>query len=260
VLPLGHRGIFMTRMAEDRTRTNCPTCPFRDNEHFRDFNAGQLKFVTRFKSGELNVDAGATILSEGSHSAHLFTVLGGAGFRYKSLEDGRRQILNFVMPGDLVGLQGTLMDEMQHTVEALTAMRLCVFERDRLDELYRNHPNLAFDVTWIAAREERILDEHLLSMGRRTALERTAYLIAFLDRRAALSRLVTRKPRVLPITQQHLADTLGLSLVHTNKTLKKLAARKLLAWRERGFEVLDAEGLSLIAGWDMEIEQARPFI
>ena len=66
--------------------------------------------------------------------------------------------------------------------------------------------------------------------------------------------------KVIPITQQHVADTLGLSVVHTNKTLKKLAARKLLVWQERGCEVLDGDGLAELAGWDGLDSGKRPFI
>ena len=81
--------------------TSCADCPLQTRDEFRKFCPKELEFITRFKTGELSVDPGATILVEGSHSAHLFTVLSGWGFRYKTLEDGRRQILNFVMPGDL---------------------------------------------------------------------------------------------------------------------------------------------------------------
>ena len=250
----------MNKATSNNLHTKCPSCPLRENDHFRDFSRGQLQFMSRFKIGELSVEPGATILVEGAHSAHLYTVLSGCAFRYKFLENGRRQILNYAMPGDLVGLQGTLMDEMQHSVDALTSLRLCIFERERLWELFRDHPDLAFDVTWIAAREERILDEHLLSVGQRTALERAAYLIAFLCRRASAANLLLRKPHILPLTQSHVADTLGLSVVHTNKTLKKLAARKLIAWREGGCEVLDVEALGEVAGWDAAAEAARPFI
>ncbi|TIU18403.1 MAG: cyclic nucleotide-binding domain-containing protein, partial [Mesorhizobium sp.] len=105
----------------------------------------ELAFISKFKKGELTVDKGATVLVEGSHSAHLYTVLSGWAFRYKLLQDGRRQILNYLMPGDLIGLQGSVMGEMQHSVEALSPMLLCVFERDNLHELYRNHPGLAYD-------------------------------------------------------------------------------------------------------------------
>jgi len=73
---------------------------------FRPFTAEELAFISRFKKGELTVERGATVLVEGSHSAHLYTVLSGWAFRYKLLSDGRRQILNYTMPGDLIGLQG----------------------------------------------------------------------------------------------------------------------------------------------------------
>ena len=201
----------------------------------------------------------ATILVEGMHSAHLFTVLSGWAFRYKLLPDGRRQIMNYVLPGDLIGLQGSLMGEMDHSVEALTPVTLCVFERSKLERLFERHASLAYDLTWIAAHEERILDEHLLSIGRRTALERTAYLLSFIHQRAHLAG-VNGGRRVLPITQQHVADTLGLSLVHTNKTLKRLYAANAIRWKGRTFELLDRAKLMELAGGDIIVSRKRPFI
>jgi CRP-like cAMP-binding protein len=227
---------------------------------FREFDKQELSFISTFKRGELAVDKGATVLVEGSHSAHLYTVLSGWAFRYKLLPDGRRQILNFSMPGDLIGLQGSLMGEMQHSVEALSPMLLCVFERDQLQELYRNHPGLAYDITWIASREERMLDENLLSVGRRTALERAAYLIAFIASRARSAGLNGKTPVRIPITQQHIADTLGLSLVHTNKTIRKLMDRNLVIWRDGGCEVIDYDRLKQLSRWEGLGEERRPLI
>ncbi len=241
-------------------RTRCEQCPLRDFKPFREFSSDELSFVSNFKTGELTTDSGSTVLVEGAHSAHLYTILDGWAFRYKILEDGRRQILNYGMPGDLLGLQGSLMGEMQHSVEALTPLTLCVFERDRITELFENQPTLAYDVTWIASREEAILDEHLLSVGRRSALERAAYLLAFLQKKALSVNLVGENSGTLPITQQHVADTLGLSIVHTNKTLRKLANRDLIHWLDRGCEVIDADGLAEIADWEFEVSTNRPFI
>ena len=238
----------------------CEKCPLRPLPAFREFEKQELLFVSTFKKGELAVDKGATVLVEGSHSAHLYTVLSGWAFRYKLLPDGRRQILNYSMPGDLIGLQGSLMGEMQHSVEALSPMLLCVFERDQLHELYRNYPGLAYDITWIASREERMLDENLLSIGRRSALERAAYLIAFISSRARSAGLNGKTPVQIPITQQHIADTLGLSLVHTNKTIRKLMDRKLVLWHDRGCEVVNHEGLKALARWDGLDEAPRPLI
>lgn len=227
---------------------------------FRAFETQELRFVSSFKTGELIAETGATLLLEGNHSAHLYTLLSGWAFRYKTLPDGRRQILNYMLPGDLVGLQGSIIGEMQHSVEALSPLVLCVFQRNRLEELFRNHPGLGFDITWLAAQEERMLDDHLLSLGRRTAVERAAYLIAFLYQRAASVGLSGTGTLYLPITQMHVADTLGLSIVHTNKTLRKLADRKLIRWLDRSCEVLDIQGLMDVAEWDGPLERKRPLI
>jgi CRP-like cAMP-binding protein len=160
----------------------------------------------------------------------------------------------------MIGLQGNVMAEMQHSVEALTRMTLCTFERERFSSLFRNHPSLAFDITWIASREESMLDEHLLSIGRRSALERAAYLLAFLDWRARATMADNGTGYQLPLTQQHVADTLGLSLVHTNKTLRKLLDQGLVRWLDRGCQVIEPERLYRVAGWQPPDEEKRPFI
>lgn len=229
-------------------------------DSFRDFEPEELRFVSSFKMGELVAETGTTLLSEGHASPHLYTLLSGWAFRYKTLADGRRQILNYMLPGDLLGLQGSVTGEMQHSVEALSPLVLCVFQRDRLNELFSKHPGLGFDVTWLAAQEERMLDDHLLSLGQRTAMERAAYLIAFLYYRATAVGLADSRNRTLPITQMHVADTLGLSIVHTNKTLRKLADRGLIRWLDRACEVRDLSGLQAVAGWDGPPERRRPLI
>ncbi len=227
---------------------------------FRDFSKEELDFVTGFKIGELAVEPGTTILAEGSRSAHVYTVLSGWGFRYKLLEDGRRQVLNFLLPGDFVGLQASLLTEMHHSVEALTGMLLCVFERGRLWELYQGQPSLAFDLTWMAAREERMLDEHLLSVGQRTGEERAAYLLVFLFDRARLRGLAHGSTVTFPFSQPVVADALGLSLVHTNRILNRLTRRGLIGLNKRQIALRDLDGLRAIAAWDEAVKPPRPFI
>jgi CRP-like cAMP-binding protein len=238
----------------------CEKCPLRAESTLRDFSQEELDFIAGFKSGELIAAAGTTLLTQGSASAHLYTVLSGWAFRHKTLADGRRQILNFVMPADFIGLQGTVLGEMQHSVEALSDMVLCVFPRERLWELYRGHPSLAFDLTWIASREEQMLGENLVSVGRRTALERIAFVLLHLFLRAEQLRLPVKNRVQFPLTQQHLADALGMSLVHTNKTLQRLVASKAVRWKNRIFELVDRDALIAIAGYQMNDLQPRPFI
>jgi len=240
--------------------TPCEQCPLRKRPCLREFTSDELGFVKEFKIDELRADAGTSFLREGARSEQLYTVLNGWAFRYKMLDDGRRQILNYALPGDMVGLQGSLLREMEHSVEALTPLTLCVFPRSKLYELYSRFPSLAFDITWLAAREEQLIDEHLVSLGRRTALERTAYLLLHLFVRAEESGLIKDGSIQFPFTQQHLADTLGMSLVHTNKTLKRLYQTKAVRWKDRVFELLDRKALAAVAGEWVEAPKPRPFI
>lgn len=248
----------MTRSVQ--RQTPCQSCPLKKLEIFRAVSAPELAFIEKFKSGEFVTDAGATILSEGNSSPHLYTVLSGWAFRYKSLPDGRRQILNFALPGDFIGLQSSMFDEMQHSVESLDQMVLCVFPRDKLWSLYANHPSLGYDLTWLAARSERLLDENLLTIGRRSALERISYVLLDLFNRCRQLGFVHGQRVKFPFTQQHLADSLGLSLVHTNKTMKVLIDRKAVRWKGGVFELLEEEKLRAIAGYDSSDGALRPLI
>lgn len=240
--------------------TPCELCPLHRRPDLRPFTPEELAFVKTFKSDERRVNPGESFLREGSQSEHLYTVLSGWAFRYKMLDDGRRQILNYALPADMIGLQGTVMREMEHSVEALTPLTLCVFPRSKLWELYAHFPSLAFDITWLAAREEQLIDAHLVSLGRRTALERTAYLLLHLYVRAEEAGLTRNNAIQFPFTQQHLADTLGLSLVHTNKTLKRLIASKAARWNNRTFELIDRATLTELAGEGVAWQRPRPFI
>lgn len=239
----------------------CQLCPLRRLPIFRPFTPEELAFVSRFKTGEVVVNAGDPLFLEGASCAHLYTVLTGLLFRYKLLPDGRRQILNYCMPGDFLGLQGSVMQEMQHSVEALSDVVLCVFEREGLWRLFETHAGLSFDVTWLAARSEQILDQQLLSVGRRSALERCAHLLLHLtDRLSELGMTTAANTVSIPITQQHIADTLGLSLVHTNRTLGRLMREGAVRWREKEFEILDRARLADLASEDGNGAGVRPLL
>ncbi len=112
--------------------TDCQNCPLRKIDVFETLTGSELKYMQRFKSGELKIDAGTPFLMEGSNSPQLFTALKGMGIRYKLLPNGNRQVVNFVLPGDFIGLQAGVMGEMQHSVQATTPMVLCVFDRAEL--------------------------------------------------------------------------------------------------------------------------------
>ena len=148
----------------------CQNCRLRTLEAFTPVTPEELAFIQKFRNGTACVAAGGAIIHEQKPNGKLFTLYAGWAFRYKTLQDGRRQILNFMLPGDLVGLQQQFADGAMHGVEAITDVELCVFPRDGLWDLYREHPSLGYDITWLAARGEGMVDDNLVTTGRRNAV------------------------------------------------------------------------------------------
>lgn len=235
-------------------RVRCTACPLRALPCFAPFTEEEAAFMATFKAGELDVDKGSAIVMEGFGSPHLFTVLEGMGTRSKTLPDGRRQVIGFVFPGDLIGLQAAVLEEMQHTVQASTKMLLCVFRRADFYRLFRETPERGYDVSWLAAREEFFLGDSLLTVGRRDAIAKVAFGLWTLHRRACDVGLATESAMDMPFTQRDLADALGLSLVHTNKTLRALSERQVVDWSDRMIRIHDMAALKEIA----QIEDAPP--
>ena len=249
----------MNDMLKDLKKlTNCSQCPLRGNH--ADNTPEEIEFIQDFKKEERSVAAGATILREHSSDGDLFTLREGWAFRYRTLPDGRRQILNFLLPGDFSGLQAELTEVMPYGVEALTPARVCIFQREKLWSLYHQFPKLGYDLTWLSASEELIVDENLLSVGRRTASERIAMLLLHISKRAMAIDEHTSEGVRFPISQQHIADALGLSLVHTNKTLRRLESMGLHQIRNNRLKILKADVLRhLSAYYDLPLRR-KPLI
>lgn len=230
--------------------TPCHACPLRKKPLFVPMTQDEISYMAKFKAGELTVDAGTQILLEGANSPQLFTVLSGFGLRYKTLRDGERQVLNFVLPGAFLGMQAGIMGEMRHSVEATSRMTMCVFNRKDIWPMFRSMPERAFDLTWMAAVEENFLGEALATIGQLTASQRIAWALVRLFTRAQALGLAPGNTMPLPYRQQDMADALGLSLVHTNKTLSRFRDRQLAVWSNGTLRINDLDALSEIAGMD----------
>ena len=227
---------------------SCQACPLRALPLFLEQSPQELALIESLKREQLVVRADAQIIHEGQRDGPLFTLLQGWAFRFKTLSDGRRQILNFLLPGDFIGVQQRMSDTASHGVQALSDVLLCVFQRDALWQIHRGAPMLGFGITWLTAQEESIVDDTLLSVGRRSAEERIASLLVILYKRVAALMPDTGEDGVpFPLTQQHIADGLGLSLVHTNKTLRKLEKRGLYRIQAGRLYLLDLRALARVA-------------
>lgn len=245
-----HRPAVPPAPAEPRpvAETACRDCPLRPLQLFVEQTTEEFELVRSLKRKEVRLGALDSLIDEGQVDAPLYTLLRGWAFRYKTLSDGRRQILSFLLPGDFIGVQQKMGDAAAHGVEALTDAVFCVFQRDALWELHRRSPSMGFNVTWLTAQEESLVDGNLLSVGRRNAEERIATLLIVLFKRAAALQGDGGAAGVpFPLTQQHVADGLGLSLVHTNKTLRRLEKRGLHRIGDGRLHLLDARALVRLA-------------
>ncbi|MEO8529671.1 MAG: Crp/Fnr family transcriptional regulator [Deltaproteobacteria bacterium] len=238
----------------------CANCPLRKLPLFESFSAETLRYMETFKIGELTVNPGTTLLMEGSNSPQLYTALTGMGTRYKTLENGDRQVVNFVFPGDFLGLQAGVMGEMKHSAEAVTQMTLCVFDRASLWGLFQTEPDRAFDLTWLAAMEEHFLGESLATIGQLDGRSRIAWALTRIFLRLRALQLGTKTSVPLPYRQQDLADTVGISLVHTNKTLQALKREKLADWSDGTLTIPSLALLAEIGEIDPERPLLRPLI
>lgn len=238
----------------------CSACPLRPLPAFKPMRPEEAASISAAKVGQRLCTAGATILAEGQATTRVYVLLAGWAFRFKTLEDGRRQILNFLLPGDLLGLQGELLARLPHGVEALTPVNLCAFGSDAVPSFFRDHPGIALDVTWLAAHEERLVDDAVLTVGRRTAMERVAALLVHLFKRAASVGLVERDSIPFPLTQLHIADALGLSVVHTNRVLQRLRKGGFIRLEEQRLAIGDLGAMRRVGQYWEQPAPLRPLL
>jgi len=240
----------------------CADCPLRAVAIFKQLPASEVALIQSLRHAQMHRPAGAILIEEGSNYPSLYTLFGGWAFRYMSLSDGRRQILNFLLPGDFIGLQQNIAGGASHGVEALTDVWLCPFPKDTLWELHRQAPELGYDITWLAAQEEGVVDNNLLSVGRRNAKERLATLLVILFKRAAALLPTAKRTEVpFPLTQVHIADALGLSLAHTHRTLRALEQLGLHRIRDGWLSLPNPLAIARVADiWGDGVPEQRPLI
>ena len=196
------------------------------------------------------VPADTDLMVVGEPLRHGYVVEDGWGCRYRVLHDGRRQILNFMLPGDYLGASSDLMRSPDHSVATLTGCRIYRFPVSMLTALERSFPELrdAFDRS--ERRDLSLLLERIVDLGRRNARERVARLILELHQRLCLVGLSAGQTFDFPLTQETLADALGLSIVHVNRTLRRLKAEGLIDYRSGQIIVQQRKTLASIAEFD----------
>jgi CRP-like cAMP-binding protein len=168
------------------------------------------------------------VISQGDLTGGVKLLLQGFACRYKVLEDGRRQIVAYFVPGDLCDLRVFILKRMDHSIGAVGPSRVATIAPHDILRLTDTFPNLTRALWWSTLVEEAISREWLVNMGQRNALARMAHLFCELLVRFRAVDLNVGNSCTLPLTQLELAETLGLSAVHVNRTLQELRREKLI--------------------------------
>ena len=187
------------------------------------------------------------IIHEGDRTDGVNLVLSGFAARYKTLEDGRRQFLAYFVPGDFCDLRVFVLERMDHSIMTVAPSAIATIPKDAIDDLTERFPRLTRALWWSTLVEESITREWLMNIGQRTAYERTAHLFCELCARMDAVGLVTNGSFEFPVTQMELADTLGLSAVHVNRTLQELRRGGLISLVGGRLTLLDRERLAAAA-------------
>lgn len=190
------------------------------------------------------------ILLEGDRPDHVHVILEGWAARYKTLRDGSRQIVAFLIPGDFCDLHVAILGQMDHSILALTRCRVAYIPSAQLDALTSGHNGLTKALWWATLVDEGVLREWILNVGRRNAYERIGHLLCELHARMQMVGLVDDDRLALPLTQDHLADATGMTPVHINRILQRLRSENLIEIGSGSLAILDVPKLREAVGFD----------
>ena len=190
------------------------------------------------------------IIRQGDQPDYVQLIISGWAARYKLLPDGQRQITAFLIPGDFCDLHITILKKMDHSILALTPTTVASIPAEEMEELPLQRPMLARALWWSTLVDEAVLREWLVSAGRRSAYEALAHLLCELHARLSRVGLVADERFELPITQEELADAIGITAVHVNRMLQRLRRQGLVQWLERKLTILDSAALCKAGGFD----------
>ena len=195
------------------------------------------------------IPAHTDLICEGESPSDVHVVLKGFACRYKLLDDGGRQILAWLTPGDCCDLQVSLLNEMDHSIATLSECIVGYISRADVEALLARSAEITRAMWWASLVDEAVLREWLAGMGRRSAEKQVAHIFCELLERLKAVGLAEGGQFDFPVTQVELADTVGLSSVHVNRITQGLRDRGLIRWRGTSFAVLDVPALQRLAGF-----------
>ena len=204
-----------------------------------------------------DMEARRNIIREGDRPDHVHLMVEGWAARYKLRPDGGRQITAFLIPGDICDLHVTILGEMDHSIATLTRSKVAYIPRREMDAL-TDRPKLAKAFWWATLVDEAVLRAWIVNIGRRDASEAIGHMICELYVRMRNVGLAADHSFELPLTQEEIADALGLTPVHVNRVLQRLRADGLITLKRGALEIHDYGRLQEVSGFNpnyLHIEQ-----
>src|SRR5215831_1694353 len=205
-----------------------------------------LACLWRLVESEITVNKRRDLVVEGYEYRKLCFVEDGYAARYRLLRNGKRQIVNVLIPGDVVGLPGSFLEKANYSVIAVSDVKLQVCSIDDYVSLCYKRPQFGLALSWLAVEEAMTYAEHIIDAGRRTPVERLAHFLLEIHSRLATVGRAGKLKFELPFSQEVLGDALGLSVPHLNRTLAKLRVDGLIAINRHEVEFLDLDALALL--------------
>lgn len=217
---------------------------------FIDLSDGEMGVLDRLHSRRRDFEAGREIIAQGQYGNAVFIVATGWVCSYKLLANGTRQIVDFQIPGDFLGLRSVLLRTSDHFVEPITNGQASEIFSSELFQALAETPRLAAAILWAASRDEAMVVEHLVGIGRRDAAERVAHFLLELHARLSLVGIGSPDGYACPLSQYHLADALGLSAIHVNRVLRLLREKNLVTFRNGFVRFDDLDRLRTFSDFD----------
>jgi CRP-like cAMP-binding protein len=219
--------------------------------------ACETECLVQLQSNPLHIKSGTELVHEGQTGHKAFIMHTGWARCYKHLSEGSRQIISFPLPGDVVGLGSILSPTSDQSCSVLTDAVVSSVDAKNMVGLFEKFPRLAAAILWAASRDGAKIIDHLVDVGRRSAVERVAHFLLELGERLQLVGLASENEYECPLTQYDLADALGLSPIHVNRVLRRLREQELLTMKSRRVIVHNRTRLNMLAGYDSDhLDQA----
>ncbi len=238
--------------------TDCNQCSVRATALFKGVAMDQLQWTQNYRECQVSVPAKSRIFLEGERHESIYTLYSGWGILYKTVSNnGKRQILRFLLPGDLIGFHTNANGVLPHSAGSITESILCVFSRSRMKNMLIDNPELALRLVNMESRDMSLCQSHLMAAGRKTAKESIAFLLMELycrvQHQAKSSFTSSTNTIDFPITQEDIGDAVGLTNVHVNRVIKGLISEQLIQCHKRRLTVLDEGKLCEIAEFDSDV-------